>query len=82
MSRWARMIVPGAPHHVTQRGNRREPVFLEPGDEAIYLDLMSERLKRHGVACWASRHRSCLVRGPPSEGAVAAATNCPPSFGW
>ncbi len=34
------MIVPGAPHHVTQRGNRREPIFLEPGDEAIYLDLL------------------------------------------
>jgi putative transposase len=47
------MIIPGAPHHVTQRGNRREPIFLEPGDEVIYLDLMSERLKRHGVACWA-----------------------------
>ena len=53
MTRLARMIVPGAPHHVTQRGNRREPIFLEPGDEALYLDLMSERLKRHGVACWA-----------------------------
>jgi putative transposase len=47
------MIVPGAPHQVTQRGNRREPIFLEPGDEAIYLDVMSARLKRHGVACWA-----------------------------
>jgi len=44
MSRRARMIVPGAPHLVTQRGNRREPIFLESGDEAIYLDLMSERL--------------------------------------
>ena len=47
------MIIPGVPHHVTQRGNRREPIFFEPGDEALYLDLMSARLKRHGVACWA-----------------------------
>jgi putative transposase len=47
------MIIPGAPHHVTQRGNRRERIFLEPGDEAIYLDLMRARLERHGVACWA-----------------------------
>jgi len=46
------MIIPGAPHHVTQRGNRREPIFLEPGDEALYLDLMSAGLRRHGVACW------------------------------
>jgi len=41
VARRARMIIPGAPHHVTQRGNRREPIFLEPGDEALYLDLMS-----------------------------------------
>jgi len=53
MARQARMIIPGVPHHVTQRGNRRERIFLEPGDEAIYLELMRTRLERHGVACWA-----------------------------
>ena len=53
MASRARMIIPGAPHHVTQRGNRRERIFLAPGDEAICLDLMSARLERHGVACWA-----------------------------
>jgi putative transposase len=47
------MTIPGVPHHVTQRGNRRERIFLEPGDEALYLDLMSDRLRRHEVACWA-----------------------------
>jgi len=53
MARLSRMIIPGVPHHVTQRGNRREPIFFEPGDEAVYLDLMAARLKRHEVACWA-----------------------------
>ena len=53
MARQARMIVPGVPHHVTQRGNRRERIFLQPGDEAIYLDLMATQLRRRGVACWA-----------------------------
>jgi putative transposase len=52
MARRARMIIPGTPHHVTQRGNRREPIFLEPGDEAVYLGLMSQQLRRCGVACW------------------------------
>jgi putative transposase len=28
MARMARVVVPGLPHHVTQRGNRREPVFF------------------------------------------------------
>ena len=53
MSRRSRMTIPGVPHHVTQRGNRRERIFLEPGDEALYLDLMSEQLRRRDVACWA-----------------------------
>ncbi len=30
MARLARMIIPGVPHHVTQRGNRRERIFFEP----------------------------------------------------
>lgn len=29
MARLARMIVPGGPRHVTQRGNRRERIFFE-----------------------------------------------------
>jgi putative transposase len=53
MARRARMTLPGIPHHVTQRGNRRERIFLEPGDEALYLDLMSAQLARHHVSCWA-----------------------------
>jgi len=49
MARRSRVVIPGVPHHVTQRGNRLERIFLEPGDEAIYLDLMRARLERHGV---------------------------------
>ncbi|HJP20197.1 MAG TPA: transposase, partial [Alphaproteobacteria bacterium] len=28
MARQARIVVPGWPHHVTQRGNRRQRVFF------------------------------------------------------
>ena len=52
MARLARMIFPGVAHHVTQRGNRREPIFFEDGDQKIYLDLLATQLKRYGVACW------------------------------
>jgi len=38
MSRLARLIVPDFPHHVTQRGIRRAPVFFEDGDYALYRD--------------------------------------------
>ncbi|MDI7774322.1 transposase [Asticcacaulis sp. EMRT-3] len=51
MARLGRMIIPEVAHHVTQRGNRRERIFLEPGDEQIYLDLMATQLKRYNVAC-------------------------------
>ena len=32
MARLTRLILPGIPHHVAQRGNRRERTFL--GDDA------------------------------------------------
>ena len=42
MTRLARIVVPHCPHHVTQRGNRREPIFFEPGDQEVYRDLLAE----------------------------------------
>jgi putative transposase len=51
MSRLARLIVPGFPHHVTQRGNRRALVFFE--DYALYRDLLADRCRKASVACWA-----------------------------
>ena len=53
MARLTRIVVPECPHHVTQRGNRRQALFLEPGDYALYRDLLAERCKANGVACWA-----------------------------
>lgn len=52
MSRIARAVVPGLPHHVTQRGNRRGKVFFEDGDYALYRDLLAERCKKLGVEVW------------------------------
>ena len=52
MARLARMVLPGIPHHVTQRGNRRERTFFEDGDYALYLDLLAEAAERHGVEVW------------------------------
>lgn len=46
------MVLPGIPHHVTQRGNRRERTFFEPGDYALYLDLLADAAERHGVEVW------------------------------
>ncbi len=53
MARLSRIAVPGPPHPVTQRGNRRQPLFAEPGDYALYRGLIAERCRADGVACWA-----------------------------
>jgi putative transposase len=53
MPRAARIVVPGLPHHVTQRGNRREAIFFEDGDHEIYMDLLAEQTLRAGVDVWA-----------------------------
>ena len=41
MARIARVVVPGLPHHVTQCGNRREPVFFGPEDYRLYHGLIA-----------------------------------------
>ncbi len=53
MARLARLVVPGLPHHVTQRGNRRGTTFFEDGDYALYLDLMAEAATRARTEIWA-----------------------------
>lgn len=46
-------MVPGLPHHVTQRGNRREAIFFEDGDQEVYRDLLAEQARKAGVEVWA-----------------------------
>src|SRR5271166_6494142 len=53
MDRLARVVVPGLPHHVTQRGNRRGKICFEDGDYALYRDLLAERCRKASVAVWA-----------------------------
>ena len=41
MARLARIVIPHLPHHVTQRGNRRQQVFFGDDDYRAYLSLNS-----------------------------------------
>lgn len=52
MPRRARLVIPGIPHHVTQRGNRRQPVFFEDGDYRLYRHLVAEAAARCGTRIW------------------------------
>ncbi|MBV9431855.1 MAG: transposase [Hyphomicrobiales bacterium] len=76
MARTARIVVPTLPHHVTQRGNRRQPIFFNDGDYAVYRDLLAERCERSGVACWAyclMPNHVHLVLVPSTEDGLASA---------
>jgi putative transposase len=55
MARLARVVVPGIPHHVTQRGNRRQQTFFAD-DYAAYRDQLAEccsarELSKAAVLC-------------------------------
>ena len=53
MPRMARLVIPGYPHHVTQRGNRRQQTFFEDTDYQTYIDLLCELKELTGVEIWA-----------------------------
>lgn len=53
MARIARVVAPGVPHLITQRGNRRQDTFFEEEDYRSYTGLMGEWCARYGVAVWA-----------------------------
>ena len=46
MARMARIVIPHYPHHVTQRGNRRQQTFFSEGDYESYIELLVHRARR------------------------------------
>jgi len=42
MARMARGVAPGIPHHITQRGNRRQETFFCAEDSQAYIGRMPE----------------------------------------
>lgn len=49
MARMARLVVPHYPHHVTQRGNRRQKVFFGESDYLLYMRLLAEACGKSGT---------------------------------
>lgn len=52
MPRLARIVVPGLPHHVTQRGNRRQQTFFTEADYRLYRTLVGGFAAAADVAVW------------------------------
>lgn len=50
MARLPRLSVPGYPHHIIQRGNNRQPVFVSETDREVFLALVRTCAVRHAMA--------------------------------
>jgi putative transposase len=76
MPRVARIVLPGLPHHVVQRGNNRHAVFFVDADRRVYLDLLAAQAQRYGFAllayCLMTNHVH-LIGVPDSPHALAKA---------
>lgn len=53
MARLARVVIPGHPHHITQRGNGRARTFFGDADYALYRDLLIQHCRAADVEVWA-----------------------------
>lgn len=53
MARLPRLVVPGYPHHVTQRGNRRQKTFFCADDYREYITYIAAAKADSGTDIWA-----------------------------
>jgi len=53
MARLARVVLPGYPHHIIQRGNRRQDVFFVEEDYEQYLQLLKTWCFQEKIEIWA-----------------------------
>ncbi len=49
MPRAARVVIPGCPHHPTQRPNNRQDVLFVDDDRRVYLAFLREASERFGL---------------------------------
>jgi REP element-mobilizing transposase RayT len=76
MARLARLVVPGLPHHMTQRGNHRQQTFFSDEDYAAYVELLAAWCTERGVEIWVCclmPNHVHLIAVPRSEDAPARA---------
>lgn len=74
MPRKARIVIPGHPHHVIQRGNRRQKVFFCDDDRIAYLDYLKLYAISAGIEIWAyclMDNHVHLVAVPKEENSLA-----------
>lgn len=65
MTRPLRLEFPGALYHVTSRGNRRNPIYLDEADRRAWLDVLALVCERHHCVihsfCQMTNHYHLLI---------------------
>jgi putative transposase len=74
MPRRPRVVIPGVPHHVTQRGNDRQLVFYSTANRSLYLSFLARHADRYGTRilgyCLMNNHVH-LIAVPEREDSLA-----------
>ena len=72
MPRLARNVFSEIPHHITQRGNRREDVFFTKEDRLIYLEWLGKYCQKHAVDilayCLMTNHIHLILKPGKEDG--------------
>ena len=76
MSRTARAVAQGFPHHITQRGNYRQVIFSERADYEQYLSWLKTYAAKYSLKIWAY----CLMQNHVHFVAVPMKIDSPDIF--
>jgi len=68
MARPLRLELAGALYHLTARGDRREPIFLDDGDRSLFIELLAKEVGQQGwllyAFCLMDNHYHLLLETP------------------
>jgi putative transposase len=71
MARISRAVAAGFPHHIVQRGNNRENVFIDDEERGKYIELLKKYSMKRDVRilayCIMSNHVHLLIKPKENE---------------
>jgi len=86
MPRIARLVIPDLPHHVIQRGNRRQNVFFCDEDKILYLKILRFQARQEKVKIWAyclmDNHVHLIAVPATADGLVKAIAETHRKYTW
>lgn len=86
MPRSSRIVLPGVPHHVTQRGSRRMRIFFSTEDFQRYRDLLAKGCRTAGVTvlayCMMHNHVHLVLVPSSPDGLRRALAGPHQQYAW